>query len=370
GRSYLPAGAVTGVGSLPIAEPGQAVAFVAAHAPEVPFWPQLPLRHAGEGMLRQTIGDPGPLIVAEGSRIRVAAGRVAELIAWLDDAPVAIGVHEAAGFQAFVRALRRGLLPAAKAVKGQLTGPLTLAAYLDHDGRPASQHPDLAAALVRRVAARAAWQARRLADHGLPTLVVVDEPVLGAMGPTLVDDASDALRRVLQAIRDNGAIAGLHTCATGRVPLRSGPDQAAGAGHAPPLWQPDLWSVDVHGRDGLLPQPVGEGWADGGLLAAGLVPTVSVPSALPAPADLVGAWLAAAAPIGDVEALADRTLVTATCGLAGVSLEAAEASFAHATETARHIRRLAGTLGVAGGALHRRQALPPPTATRARTDRS
>lgn len=50
-------GAVTGVGSLPLADVEEAVRFVAAHTPEVPFWPQLPA--AGEGMLRPPQGHPG-----------------------------------------------------------------------------------------------------------------------------------------------------------------------------------------------------------------------------------------------------------------------------------------------------------------------
>lgn len=154
----------------------------------LPFWPQLPRRHAGEGMLRQTLGDPGPLVVqppgGAGLQVgfHVARGRARELIAWLAEAPAAITPAEAAAFDPFLRALRRGALPAARGVKGHLVGPATLAASLQVEGAPASEHPALAAALRRRVAARAAWQAEALAVHGLPVLVVLDEPVLGLDG--------------------------------------------------------------------------------------------------------------------------------------------------------------------------------------------
>ena len=49
-------GCVTGVGSLPFIDPDEAVAFVAEHCPQLPFWPQLPRRTAGEGVIGQGMG--------------------------------------------------------------------------------------------------------------------------------------------------------------------------------------------------------------------------------------------------------------------------------------------------------------------------
>ena len=52
----LPPGCVTGVGSLPFVDADEAVEFVAEFSPELPFWPQLPMRAAGEGVIAQGMG--------------------------------------------------------------------------------------------------------------------------------------------------------------------------------------------------------------------------------------------------------------------------------------------------------------------------
>lgn len=247
-----------------------------------------------------------------------------------------------------------GALPAARGVKGQLVGPATLAASLQVEGAPASEHPALVAALRRRVAARAAWQAEALAVHGLPVLVVLDEPVLGLDGAGPSAAAIEGVSVVLQAIRDAGAMAGLHTCAPGKLPW--------------PALCPDLWSLDLHGRGGPLPEEFHKTLADGAYLAAGLVPTMTDlslsedlttlkgaaqrdpvaqedPAAVPDPATLVDTWLATATAVGDVASLAARTLVAATCGLAGLDVCGAEASFTRAAEVAQRIRTLAAAIG-------------------------
>ena len=44
---------VTGIGSLPHTDAGQAMEFVAKTTPRAPYWPQLPRRTPNEGMIRQ-----------------------------------------------------------------------------------------------------------------------------------------------------------------------------------------------------------------------------------------------------------------------------------------------------------------------------
>lgn len=319
--------AVTGVGSLPIGDADRAVAFVAAHAPEVPFWPQLPVRSVAEGMVVQALGLPPGLVAgAADGRIEVADGDA--LLDHLTTADPALRPEEAAGFTAFVRALRRGDLPAARAVKGQIAGPFTVGWAMSVDSRPAWEDPVLFTAIVGRVAARAAWQARVLALAGVPVLLVIDEPVLG-----LVDvSEADPLVAVWDAIVAEGGIPGLHSCAT--------------SGDLPAVLPP-LLSLDLHGRTGL-PAAVRRAWAGadragadraGAVLAAGLVPTATDPAHLPTPEQVAGKWLTLAGVTGDPADLADRTLLTATCGLAGVDAHAAAASFAVVGAAADLIRR-------------------------------
>ncbi|WP_370328455.1 hypothetical protein [Euzebya sp.] len=301
---------------------------MAAHCPEVPFWPQLPVRSPAEGMIRQTLGVVDDLLVArEGGRLRIAPGARDELLDQLHDAEPAILPAEAAGFAPFVRALRRGDLPRARAVKGQLTGPSTIAWAIEVEDGPALADAALVRAITHRVTRRATWQAEVLGSHGPPVLIVVDEPVLGLV--RVEDPVDPPLEVVLAAIARTGATAGVHSCATGGGDLPLGPSAT-------------LFSLDLHSRGHRLPREVARRWRDGAVLAAGLVPTAAHPAHLPAGEALASGWLAVAAAAGDVRELASRTVVTATCGLAGVSVEAAAASFALARDVADRIGRMTG----------------------------
>lgn len=55
-------GTVTGIGSLPLTDPAGAVDCVAAHCPDIPFWPQLPRRSGHEAIIAQPIGVLAGLI--------------------------------------------------------------------------------------------------------------------------------------------------------------------------------------------------------------------------------------------------------------------------------------------------------------------
>ena len=60
-RDGLSPGCVTGVGSLPFTDADEAVEFVAKYSPELPFWPQLPLRcRRGADRSRLGIADRVP----------------------------------------------------------------------------------------------------------------------------------------------------------------------------------------------------------------------------------------------------------------------------------------------------------------------
>src|SRR4051812_19911224 len=75
-------------------------------------------------------------------------------------------------------ALARGLFPSAVAVKGQVEGPITLAAYLFYKDRPFLSDSALFAAVAFHVSQIICWQIDRLKPVGLPVLLFVDEPAL------------------------------------------------------------------------------------------------------------------------------------------------------------------------------------------------
>src|SRR5206468_12659732 len=84
----------------------------------------------------------------------------------------------AAGFGPFLEAWSSGLFASARAVKGQIEGPITLSAYLFHQGSPFLYDPALFAAIAFHVSQTICWQIDRLKSAGVPVLMFVDEPAL------------------------------------------------------------------------------------------------------------------------------------------------------------------------------------------------
>ena len=320
----LPAGTVTGVGSLPHTDAVDAVERIATFAPQLPFWPQLPKRAASEGMIEQALGPfehlLRPRCGTHGYTVR--SGCMGEMLSRLSEAPAGLEPGRAAGFFAFEQAMHRRCLPDALALKGQLIGPTTLALNLfrgDGPGRAFADHAPLRSRLAEYLARAAAWQVERLAAFGLPVLISIDEPALGFTRYDLSDDFErvtvDGLAIVRDAIRQAGGHAAVHCCASMDHRFLDG-------------LRPDLWSFDGH--QGLGPigsmRPARDYAQGGGRLAFGIVPTVDQPGSW-CEKDLFLRWLNTAMMLGDPQQIAGKSLVTATCGLGLLSPRAAEASF-------------------------------------------
>lgn len=326
--AHLPAGSVTGIGSLPHTDPVAAVAFVARHSPQIPFWPQLPQRGPQEYMLLQLLTPLRDLVQQESpARINVRPGQLDTFRRRLAHAEATLNRATAAGFYTFERACHDGLFPQARLLKGQLSGPLTLAHCLyttaGAAGEPFSHSATLLDELTTYLCRLATWQVERLARFDKPVLLMVDEPMLAFAGRAPA--ALLSLQRVLDAIRHAGGSAGIHCCALG----------ATGTGFAA---APDLISFDAyHELELLLTAPeLPTFLARGGALALGLVPTLLDLSHF-SPEAMLARWLAAAFSLQlDPQQLLRRTLITATCGLGLLTPEAAQMNF----EQARRLTQL------------------------------
>src|SRR5580658_4633084 len=215
---FVPAGAVTGIGSLPLTSITSAIRSVAEFSPEVPFWPQMPQLSDRESVIGQGLGIVAELIEPrnEGYGYQVKEGRLDLVLEIFHRSSGELTPANAAGFAAFEEAYSSGLFRSAVAVKGQIEGPITLSAYLFHQGRPFLSDPALFAAIAFHVSQIICWQIDRLKFAGLPVLLFVDEPALCLEAPA--NDVSDerrlnALAVTLNDARVRGAFAGLHCCA-------------------------------------------------------------------------------------------------------------------------------------------------------------
>jgi hypothetical protein len=181
------------------------------------------------------------------------------------------------------------------------------------------------------------WQIDRLKSCRLPVLLFVDEPALCLEQPWAKAVSEElrlsALAATLNDARLRGALAGLHCCAARPFERMC-------------LVKPDILSFDAH--EGLelffADRHARDFVRSGGTVAYGMVPTVPRLSAMDSAA-LFTRWLTAASLAGDPQDLAQRAMITATCGLGLLEASSVADSFHVAHGVSRLVRRLAGTTG-------------------------
>jgi hypothetical protein len=334
---FVAAGAVTGIGSLPLTSIASAIRSIAEFSPEVPFWPQLPQLSRQESIVGQGLGIVGDLIEPrnQGYGYQVKEGRLDSVLELLHRSSGELTPQNAAGFIAFEEALSSGLFRSAVAVKGQIEGPITLSAYLFHQGRPFLSDPALFAALAFHVSQIICWQIDRLKSIGLPVLLFVDEPALCLEAPVSnavsEEERLNALAITLEDARLRGAYAGLHCCAARPFErmCRAKPDIISFDAHE----GLDLFFANWHALDFV---------NQGGTVAYGIVPTRPGLNASDS-ASIFVRWLKAASLAGDPQKFAQRAMITSTCGLGLLDTSSVRESFSVAHSVSKLIRSLAGS---------------------------
>jgi len=217
GLSSELSGYATAVGSLPHADPVEACRLVKTFLPQIPAWPQLPKRSFLENMYTQfSEGYPG--VVIEDERIYVDRSKdlnqsLEQLYASYMEGEVekyAVGPEYAAGLYAFLEAdIGKPL-----AVKGQLTGPVSLGLSLtDHERRSTIYDDTLCDALAKHLRLKAAWQERELRRVSPNTIIFVDEPYLASLGSAFVSIAPEKVVELLEEVYSGlEGLKGVHCC--------------------------------------------------------------------------------------------------------------------------------------------------------------
>jgi hypothetical protein len=302
----LPAGVVTGVGSLPHVDALAAAAFVLEHQPDLPAVPSLPRRSPHEGMLAQAVVGVRGVSVGEDGDLVVDPRRVDPVVQILPDLD-----HEAfGGLRAFLELAKGRTAP----IKWQFTGPVTLGLALTHMGVPASRAFDTAIRAVR-VHLRAIHKAVLEALPAAPQVIVLDEPGMSALMcpgfPVPPDAAIDLVSGALAAI-ESTAMSGVHCCGDG--------DWAAILATGP-----GVLSVPVHADLVKVAGYLSSFLEQGGWLAWGVVPTDRPVGTSPDRywKELAGLWCELVQGGVDPARLRRQALVTPACGLALHSIEGA-----------------------------------------------
>jgi hypothetical protein len=333
------AGSITGIGSLPFTSACEATRAIAEYCPDLPFWPQLPRLSEKESVIGQGLDILMDLIEprSDGYGYQVKDGRIDSVVETLHNSSGRLTSANAAGFAAFEEAMKSGAFRSALGVKGQIEGPITLASYLFHRGRAFLADTSLFAAVAFHISQIVCWQIERLKMFGQPVLIFIDEPAL-CLDTAISNGISqerrlNALAAIFEDLRARGAFGGLHCCAARPFARMC-------------LARPDILSFDAHeGLEQFFADPHALHFLQkGGWVAYGIVPTSPRLSAVD-PASLFSRWLMAASVAGEPQELAQRALITATCGLALLGPASVFESFDVARATGKLIRRLAGVEG-------------------------
>ncbi|HSA79140.1 MAG TPA: methionine synthase [Nitrospirota bacterium] len=267
----------TGIGSLPITDADKAAILSATYLPEAPIWPQLPQKDFREHMDYQ-YSESLPGLRLDEAKKRFFFDTSKDLTPELekfferyiekDYGFFKISEEYAAGYYAFLRALKKGLPAGARFIKGHITGPLTAGiSFKDETGKDIIHNEMIFDAVVKGLAMKAAWQIQDLNRFGKPVIIFIDEPAMESLGSAFSAVSSDVvtekLNEIIAVIHELGGIAGIHCCGNADWPMLFNTDV-------------DIVNFDAFGymeRVLLYPDDIKTFYGRGGALAWGIVPT-------------------------------------------------------------------------------------------------
>ncbi len=342
------------IGSLPHEDHGAALELVLAHITEVPGWVQLP-KNPAEGMVEQFArGLPGLAGRRWSSYIDTSdPGFEEELLGFFEDylavteggldvasSRFALSPPEDAGFSLFQKKCSgRGRV----ALKGQITGPFTIAASLtDENKRLALYNDQLKDAIVKHLELGGRFQVERLNAISENVLIFMDEPALAGFGTSAFisvsrEEVAGMLGEVARGIRAAGGLAGIHVCANTDWSLVLDL----------PL---DVVNFDAYSyldRFALYRNEVLAFLEGGGSIAWGIVPTMNEADILAeTPESLAERLVSQAEELfkGELslKEVFARSLITPSCGCGSLTVELAEKVVRETAQVSRLVRERFG----------------------------
>ncbi|MCX5999828.1 MAG: methionine synthase [Chloroflexi bacterium] len=253
--------------------------------------------------------------------------------AYTDNDPSAYGIGP--NYAAGLHAMLESRIESPLAVKGQVTGPVSLGLFLTDGVRYVIYDEQLAEAIARHLRLKAAWQERAMSRLSRNTVIFVDEPSLASLGSPFVSLSSEtALALLKETLGGIAGLKGLHCCGAAdwsllfRLPI-------------------DILSLDVYSYPdtlSLYPAEVKAFLREGRTIAWGIVPNEEQAIAKETAASLYDRLEEAMAPFTrnngiPFRQLVEQGLLTPSCGLASVSVEAAETALELLARLSARIRQ-------------------------------
>ena len=216
----------TGIGSLPHLDALEASRLI-LDTFDIPFWPQLPALSFREFMVPQySEGLPFLRVDMEKEAIWIEKNSSDELErfyeGWTEDSRIAISEDYAKGLYAFLEVIKGSRF---NVLKGHVTGPLTFSLGLkDSGGKAVYFDEEFREISLMLLKAKTRWQLAQLKPHAEKVIIFIDEPILSALGSSSYlgvsdTEASRLLKELVDVIRSEGGIPGIHCCGNADWPL-------------------------------------------------------------------------------------------------------------------------------------------------------
>lgn len=325
------------IGSLPHTDPSRAVDLVLEKLTSIPIWPQLPNRGFSENMYAQySTRLPGVRIDNARKKVQVDLHDYdpEEIYMAIVSEDVDFFSMEEENFAGFYELMSRPLPDGVVAVKGQVTGPVSLGLQtIDQDDKPVIYDETYGEIVRKNLNMIARWQERELRKKCSHTIIFLDEPYLSMIGtPFASVSASDATAWINEAVEGLEGTTGLHCCANTDWPLVMSTDI-------------NLLSFDAYDYGhtvALYPEEASAFLERGGAFAWGIVPNNEeviaredvdsiVQRAEEAFRGLIDKGI-------DEELLLERSILTPQCGLSGLDEAAAARVLDLLTKVSEEIR--------------------------------
>lgn len=306
------------IGTMPHKDPTEACALITHYLKDIPAWPQLTHRSTLEDMIVQySEGFPG--VVVDDSKIRVDNTRdltksmeelyTAYLSNNVDKYPVSPAY--AAGLYKLVS--MTNLNP--KAVKGQITGPVTWGLTVtDETGKGIIYDDTLGDAVPKFLRLKAGWMEKQLKKLSKNTVIFIDEPYMTAFGSVGMQLSREKVISLLDEVLDGITdLKGIHCCGNTDWSILL-------------ATRLDIISLDAYNFArslSLYPKEVKKFLGNNGTIAWGIVPNTEEALKKESVSSLKDRLEEAMAPFTrdglNFKQLIQQGLLTPSCGLAGLT---------------------------------------------------
>jgi len=224
-------------------------------------------------------------------------------------------------------------------VKCQTTGPISFAlTIVDENKRAIYYNEEFVDAVVKGLAMKCRWQIQKFRPYADNVICFIDEPILSAFGSSTYvsvqrDDVVGKLNELVEAVRHEGALAGIHCCGNTdwSLPIAADVDivnfDAYQFGETVALYPEQMKRHLVENHNALAWGVVPTSTAIRDVSVAGLVEHFEKPTDhLSAKADI------------DKQVILEQAIITPSCGTGSMEVADAERVFEILGETSQVLR--------------------------------